>query len=104
MTELVWTSPAFLVLEPLPQETAFGIVRRTEYLRLFPQMGPRIIRRRKLSTYRQLIYKREYRIIYRFDEYDDCVWIVNIQSCRQKLPTDAELDRSGKDDGELPLE
>ncbi|MFT3742749.1 MAG: type II toxin-antitoxin system RelE/ParE family toxin [Pyrinomonadaceae bacterium] len=104
MTEIIWTSPAFLVLENLPQAAAFGIVRRVEYLRYFPQMGPVIIRPRKLSKYRQLIFRHEYRIIYRFDADENCVRIVNIQSCRQKFPDANTLDRARDLGDELPLE
>ena len=104
MTEIIWTSPAFLVLENLPQATAFGIVRRVEHLRTFPEMGPVIIRPRKLSKYRQLIFKREYRVIYRFDSDENCVRIVNLQNCRQKSPNADTLDRARDIGDELPLE
>lgn len=60
MTDLVWTSAAFLELETSPQATAFGIVRQVDHLRRFPEMGSRVVRPRTLSNYRLLIYKREY--------------------------------------------
>jgi len=104
MADVIWASAAFLVLETLPQATAFGIVRQVDYLRRFPEMGSQIIRPRRMSKYRQLIYKRTYRTIYRFDELNNCVRVLNIQNCRQKLPTAEQLKRAVKDEGELPLE
>jgi hypothetical protein len=104
MVDLIWTSAAFLVLETLPQATAFGIVRQVDYLRRFPEMGAQIVRPRHLSKYRQMIYKRTYRTIYRYDEIDNCVRVLHIQNCRQKLPTAQQLERARKDEGELPLE
>jgi hypothetical protein len=104
MADLIWTSPAFLVLEKLPQATAFGIVRQVDHLRKFPEMGPLIMRPKHLSKYRQLIYKHTYRTIYRFDEIENCVRIVHLHNCRQKLPSARRLNQALKDTGELPLE
>ncbi len=104
MADIIWTSTAFLVLETLPQVIAFGIVRQTEYLRRFPEMGPHILRPRTLSIYRQLIYNRSYRTIYRFYVTENCVRIAYIHNCRQKFPTAAQLERALRDEGELPLE
>src|SRR2546421_11865620 len=97
MADVIWTSPAFRVLEGLPQEIAFGIVRSTDRLRHFPEMGPAIT---SLPNYRQLIYRRRYRVIYRYEENENSVFLVNVQNCRQKLPSTRRLDRDALD---LPL-
>ena len=104
MVDLIWTSAAFLALESLPQATAFGIVRQVDYLQQFPEMGSQILRRDQVSNYRQLIYRRTYRTIYRFDKLRNCIYVVNLHNCRQRIPTDRKLDRSLKDEGGLPLE
>jgi len=104
MADIIWTSTAFWVLETLPQTIAFGIVRQTDYLRKVPEMGSQILRPGNLSKYRQMIYNRAYRTIYRFSETESCVRIVYLHNCRQKFPTAAQLDRALRDEGELPLE
>ena len=104
MADLVWTSPAFLVLEALPQNVAFGIVRHVDYLREFPEMGPSLLARSKsMAKFRQLIFRRKFRVIYEFDEYEKCVYILNLQNCRQKFPTARDLKRE-RAGGELPLD
>lgn len=104
MTDLVWTSPAFLVLELMPQQVAFGIVRQVDYLQEFPKMGSTLIRSSSISNYRQLIYRRKFRIIYEFDEHAGCVYVLHLQHCRQKLPATRELKQARGGGGELPLE
>jgi hypothetical protein len=104
MIDLIWTAAAFLVLETLPQATAFGIIRHTDHLRRFPKLGFQISSPRNLSNYRQLIYRKKYRIIYRLDEVENCVRIVNLHNCSQKFPTASELARALRDEEELPLE
>lgn len=95
MADIVWTTPAFLALEKLPEEIAFGIIRQTDYLRRFPQMGSTLLSRFKsLRRYRQLIYRRQFRIIYLYKEREDSVYIVSIQDCRRKLPTAQELKKA----------
>lgn len=104
MADVIWTSSAFKVLEALPEPIAFGIFRQTEYLQRFPEIGAQISQLKHLSKYRQLIYKKKYRIIYRFDNATDSVRIIHLQNCRQKLPTARQTKRSLKDEGGLPLE
>jgi len=103
MVDLIWTSAAFLALETLPQATAFGIIRQVDHLQQFPEMGSQIVRKKHLSTYRQLIYKRTYRTIYRFDKLKNCIYVVNLHNCRQRTPTDKQLDQSLKNESERPL-
>lgn len=87
-------SPAFLVLESLPQGTAFGIVGLFDYLREFPEMGaPLGPRFPKLKGLRQLIYKSSIRIIYEYDEQDQTVYILSVQRCSQKIPDRRALKR-----------
>ncbi len=102
MADVIWTSVAFLVLETLPQATAFGIIRHTDYLRRFPKMGTQIVSPKHLSNYRQLIYRKKYRTIYRFDETENCIRIVHLNNCRQKFPTASQIVRALKDQDELP--
>jgi len=87
-------SRAFAVLESLPQNIAFDIVDRLERLSQFPKMGaPLGARFPKLKAYRQLVYKHSIRIIYEFDEYEDTIYVLAIQDCRQKLPALRDLKR-----------
>lgn len=102
MAEIVWTTPAFLVLEALPEDTAFGIIRQTDLLRKFPQMGSQLSSRfRSLQNYRQLVFRRRLRVIYEYNELENCVYLLLIQDCRQKLPTARDLKRDKGADDEL---
>lgn len=104
MVDLVWTSPAFLVLETLSEKIAFGIVRHVDHLREFPEIGSKVrVRSKSMVKFRQLIFRRKFRVIYEFDEYEKCVYVLNLQDCRQKLPTARDLKRE-RPDGELPLD
>ncbi|MGH9945712.1 MAG: hypothetical protein ACRD6X_00755 [Pyrinomonadaceae bacterium] len=95
MADIVWTSPAFLVLEALPQEIAFGIIRLVDRFEDFPKMGsPLLQASRSHEKYRQLIFRRRFRAIYEFDESENCVYILNLQNCRQKFPTARQLRRN----------
>lgn len=87
-------SPAFLVLESLPQSMAFGIVALFDYLREFPEMGaPLGPRFPKLKGLRQMTYKGSIRIIYEYDHLDETIYILAVQSCSQKMPDRGELKR-----------
>lgn len=104
MADVIWTSAAFSVLESLPQPIAFGIFQQTEHLERFPEIGSQISEPKHLSKYRQLVFKKKYRIIYRFDDAENIVRIIHLQNCRQKLPTARQTKRALKDEGGLPLE
>lgn len=94
MIAVEWTSRSFLVIESLPQEIAFGIIRRIDLLLKFPQMGVRLKSRySSLNHCRQLIINRNFRVIYDFDETESCIYILAIQNCRQKLPSPRDLKR-----------
>jgi mRNA-degrading endonuclease RelE of RelBE toxin-antitoxin system len=99
MVRLEWTSPAFLVLETLPQTVAFDIVRRVDLLPVFPKMGAKFDSRfPTLRGYRQIIVKRNYRVIYDFDEFENRIYILSVQHCRQKLPSARDLKRKEADE------
>lgn len=94
MAYVEWMSKAFTSLEVLPQHIAFNIVRRTDMLSDFPEMGSLLSNRFKYSQrYRQIIVGRQHRVIYEFDSFDDRVYILVIQNCRQKLPSARDLKR-----------
>lgn len=83
-----WTDQAFRELERLPQKLAFEIIRKTDLLSTFSEIGSDLgAHNATLVGLRQLIVNRRWRIIYEFDAKDSNVWILAIQSCRQKLPT-----------------
>lgn len=95
MIQIEWTSKAFLFLEEMPQETAFDIIRRIDLLPQFPEMGAKLENRFvSLTYYRQIIIKRTYRIIYDFDEFENRIFILAIQHCRQQLPAMRDLKRT----------
>jgi mRNA-degrading endonuclease RelE of RelBE toxin-antitoxin system len=94
MFEIEWTSRAFRVLETLPQEVAFEIIRQVDYLQQFPQLGVNLASRFvSLKDYRQLIIKRKYRVIYNCDDFEKLIYIVAVQDCRQQLPSPRDLKR-----------
>ncbi len=105
MVEVIWTSPAFLALEALPFPLALGLFRKAEMLKEFPEMGGLLpTNNRAYAKYRQLVFRKSHRVIYEFDEYDQSVYILAIQDCRQKLPSARDLKRVSQPDEELPLE
>ncbi len=97
MIQIEWTTQAFAQLEALPDAIAFEIIRRTDALQAFPEMGVSL--RASLQTvwnYRQLIVKRTYRVIYRYDREQALVYIAAIQHCRQPLADYSDLQRAIK--------
>jgi mRNA-degrading endonuclease RelE of RelBE toxin-antitoxin system len=99
MAEIRWTTPAFAALETLPQGVAFEIVRRVDLLGNFPLGGASLQTDfDTLKPCRQLIVKRKYRVVYEYDEFDDAVYILAVQSCRQKLPSARDLKRRMPDE------
>lgn len=99
MIQVEWTSRAFLVLESLLQTVAFDIVRRVDLLPKFPQMGAKFDSRfPNLKGYRQIIIKRNYRVIYDFDEFENRIYILAVQNCRQQLPSARDLKRRETDE------
>ncbi|MCC6328361.1 MAG: type II toxin-antitoxin system RelE/ParE family toxin [Acidobacteria bacterium] len=85
---------AFAALEALPEKTAFDVFRRIDRLARFPEMGsPLDARYPKLKGFRQLVYRRWLRIVYEFDQNEQTVYILAIQSCKQRLPSPLDLRR-----------
>lgn len=105
MVDVEFTSTAFLALEALPQHIGFGIVALSDHLRANPEMGRIVgIQYAPPGQYRMLIYRGTHRLIYEYDETDNCIYMGAVQDCRQKLPDARELRRDRLLDGELPLE
>lgn len=105
MVDVEYTSTAFLALEALPQHVGFGIVTLSDHLRANPEMGRTVrIQNAPLGQYRMLIYRGTHRLIYEYDETDNCIYVGAVQDCRQKLPKARDLKRAPTLDGELPLE
>ena len=99
MIRVEWTSRAFLVLEKLPQAIAFDIVRRVDLLPKIPEMGAELDSRfAALKGYRQIIVKRNYRVIYDYDEFENRIYILAVQNCRQQLPSARDLKRNEPDE------
>jgi mRNA-degrading endonuclease RelE of RelBE toxin-antitoxin system len=94
MIEIEWTSQAFLVLENLPQAIAFEIIKQVDYLQQFPLLGVNLESRFiALKNYQQLIIKRKYRVIYDYDEFEQKIYVLTVQNCRQELPSPRDLKR-----------
>ena len=94
MAHIIWSTPAFKVLETLLDNIAFGIVKRTDMLGKFPRMGQVMDGKgSSATTYRQLIFRKTYRIIYKFEEVTYDIHIVMIQNCKQRIPSRRDLDR-----------
>ena len=92
-----WTDQAFHELESLPEKLAFEIIRKTDLLSPFPELGSDLGSRvKQLAGLRQLVINRRWRVIYEFDDSKSTVFILAVQSCRQKLPTTRKM-RSRKD-------
>lgn len=99
MIQVEWTSRAFLVLENLPQASAFEIVRRMDLLPRFPEMGAKLDSRfAALKGYRQIVVKRNYRVIYDSDEFENRIYILAVQNCRQQLPSARDLKGNEPDE------
>ena len=97
MIQIEWTTQAFAQLEALPDAIAVEIIRRTDALQAFPEMGVSL--RELLQTawnYRQLSIKRKYRVIYRYDREQALIYIAAIQHCRQQLADYSDLQRAIK--------
>ena len=93
MTNFIqWTGPAFRELERLQESLAFGIIRRVDLLSTFPELGADLGSRfSELAGLRQMIIDRRWRVIYEYDEVEATVWVLSVQSCRQKLPSPRTL-------------
>lgn len=105
MVDIDYSSTAFLALETLQQDIAFGIVRLIDYLGTHPEMGRFVqIRFAPDRRYPMLIYRGTHRVIYEFDASEDRIYIGYVQDCRQKLPSARDLKRDMEPEGELPLE
>ena len=99
MIRIEWTTRAFTALEKLPQAMAFDIIRRVDLLPKFPEMGAKLGSQfPSPSNYRQLIIKQTYRVIYDFDEFENRIYILAVQNCRQQLPSTRDLKRKESDD------
>jgi mRNA-degrading endonuclease RelE of RelBE toxin-antitoxin system len=94
MIFIQWTNTAFNELEILPEEIAFEIIGQVDFLAQFPEMGaPLETRFPRLKGLRQIIIKRNWRVIYEFETEQETVFVVAVQHCRQKLPSTRELKR-----------
>ncbi len=94
MNFIQWTNSAFNELEVLPDEISFEIVRRVDFLAEFPEMGaPLESRFPRLKGLRQLIIKRNWRVIYDLEVEEETICILAVQNCRQKLPPMRELKK-----------
>lgn len=94
MIFIQWTNAAFNELKVLPEEIAFEIIRRVDFLAQYPEMGGLLETRfTRLKGLRQIIVKRNWRVIYDFETDSETVFIVAVQNCRQKLPFSSELKR-----------
>ena len=94
MIFIQWTNAAFNELEILPEEIAFEIIRQVDFLAQFPEMGaPLETRFPRLKELRQMIIKRNWRVVYDFEAEKETIFIVAVQHCRQKLPSGRDLKR-----------
>ena len=90
--EVEWTNPAFEKIEALPEHLAFDIVRRVDLLASFPEMGLSLRSiYSELDNCRQLILSNFYRVIYESKAAEATVYILEVQHCRRRLPSAAEL-------------
>ena len=89
-----WTNSAFAELENFPQEIAFEIIKQTDFLTLFPEMGNSLESRfARLRDFRHLVIRRKFRVVYQYLKTEQAVYILAVQRCRQKLPTASDLKR-----------
>ena len=94
MIFIQWTNTAFNELEVLPPEVSFEIIRQVDFLAQYPEMGALLETRfPRLQGFRQLIIKRNIRVIYQIDGDEETVFILAVQSCRQKFPPTRDLKR-----------
>jgi mRNA-degrading endonuclease RelE of RelBE toxin-antitoxin system len=89
-----WTNSAFRELENLPQDIAFEVIKQTDFLTQFPEMGNSLESRfARLRDFRHLVIRRKFRVVYQYREAEKTVYILAVQRCRQKLPTSSDLKR-----------
>ncbi|MDQ3635001.1 MAG: type II toxin-antitoxin system RelE/ParE family toxin [Acidobacteriota bacterium] len=94
MIHIEWTDLAFNELESLSQEIAFKIIRQTDLLKTFPEMGVLLeTENSKIIELRQIILKRKWRVIYDFNDYEKIIYILAVQNCRQQIPSMRDLHR-----------
>ena len=94
MIFIQWTNTAFNELEVLPPEVSFEIIRQVDFLAQYPEMGALLETRfPRLRGFRQLIIKRNIRVIYQIDGDEETVFILAVQNCRQKFPPTRDLKR-----------
>jgi plasmid stabilization system protein ParE len=95
----------FAVLEKMPENNALDLFRLIDRLRSFPELGtPLDAYFPGYHGFRQLIYKRQLRVIYEYIGPEKLVKIHTILDCRQELPDRRELTRDVPPNEELPLE
>jgi plasmid stabilization system protein ParE len=100
-TGIEWAGSAFAQLESLPQSLAFEVVRRVDVLSAFPEAGAKIESADPgLKSCRQLIVRRSHRVVYEYDEAEGTVYILAVQHCRQKLPSERDLKRRRPAEGD----
>ena len=90
--KVLWVESAYAQLEALSLDLAVEIFNKTAILESFPEAGPPLLYK-GLETYRQLIIKPDYRVVYRYIPEKNEVLILAAQHCRQKLPSPRELRR-----------
>jgi mRNA-degrading endonuclease RelE of RelBE toxin-antitoxin system len=94
MNFIQWTNLAFNELEVLPEKIAFEIIKQVDLLAEFPEHGALLESRFvKLKDLRHLIIKRNWRVVYEFDEEQQTVYILAVQNCRQQLLPMRDLKR-----------
>jgi|GEM_PF-2440037 len=94
MIHIQSTNTAFNELERLPDDISFRIIRQVSLLANYPKMGVFLESSfPNLKGLRQLIFKRKWRVIYDFDEYEKTIYVVGVQSCRRELPAMRDLYR-----------
>lgn len=94
MIHIEWTDLSFNELESLSQEIAFEIIRQTDLLKTFPEMGVLLkTENSKIVELRQIIIRRKWRVIYDFDDYEKIIYILAVQNCRQQIPAMRDLHR-----------
>lgn len=94
MIFIQWTNAAFNELEVLSEEIAFEIIRQVDFLAQHPEMGaPLETRFARLKELRQIIIKRNWRVVYDFEAEKETVFVLAVQHCRQKLLAARDLKR-----------
>lgn len=98
MNFIQWTNSAFHELEILPEKIAFEIIGQVDLVAEFPQIGALLeTRLASLKYLRHLVIKRNWRVVYEFDEDAQTVFILAVQNCRQKLLAMRDLKRRKRD-------